>query len=314
VTDGAGVLTRNNVGSTAKVFPIGDATYYTPVTLTNSGSADNFSVAFAAGTPSCMDAATALAGTWNIAEAVDGGSNCTISIDFGSVPEGGSYNAGSAKIGHCGAGGLDFVSGSVSGSVATGSGFTAFSPYGVTTQAALPIELISLNAQLRNRQTYLDWSTATERDNAFFSVERSNDGTDFRAIGRVDGAINSNTTQRYNFVDKQPLTGINFYRLKQVDLNGDFSYSKVVAVTVDATGHITLSPVPAQDQLTVQLETAQQNEGFWQVFDNTGHLVQTGTIPAEANNFNVQVAELAAGTYVLRLVDGQTVLTKRFVK
>jgi autotransporter-associated beta strand protein len=315
ITDAVGALTRNSIGNTATLFPVGDVTYYTPVTLTNGGTTDNFTVNFtSAAAPSCLTAETAVTATWDISEAVAGGSNCAISIDYGSVPAGGSFVGTSAKIGHCTGGTLDYVNGTAAGTVVSGSGFTNFSPFGVTTQLVLPIELTSFNANLRNRKTYLNWSTATEQNNAFFSIERSTDGVEFRSIGKVNGAGNSSAALQYGFIDEKPVAGINFYRLKQVDFDGKFEYSDVVSVTVGKTGNISLSPVPAQDQLHVNLETALVNDGTWQLLDYTGRLLQSGTIPAETFDFNVDVTTLTPGAYFLRMVDGQTVVTKQFQK
>ncbi|MCI5056349.1 MAG: T9SS type A sorting domain-containing protein, partial [Flavobacteriales bacterium] len=93
----------------------------------------------------------------------------------------------------------------------------------------LPIELGSFTARLtEEKDVELLWSTFSEVQNDYFIVERSIDGETFHEIGRVDGNLNSNTVQRYNFVDQTPVPGINYYRLLQVDLDGVIHYERTV--------------------------------------------------------------------------------------
>ncbi|MEI7587510.1 autotransporter-associated beta strand repeat-containing protein, partial [Runella sp.] len=184
----------------------------------------------------------------------------------------------------------------------------------ISVAKVLPVELATFSGRANGSLVNLDWATATEKNNAYFSIERSKDGVDFQAIGKVNGAGNSTESRNYRFTDTKPEAGLNFYRLKQLDFDAQFSYSKVVSVMVGKTGNVSLSPVPAQDQLQVNLETAFSNDGTWQLLDYAGRLLQSGTIAAEAYNFTIDVAKLSQGAYILRLIDGQTVVTKQFEK
>ena len=179
----------------------------------------------------------------------------------------------------------------------------------------LPVELTRFSAKASvPQEVLLSFSTATERNNHYFSIERSDDGVRFEAIGQVNGAGNSTTQHDYTFTDEHPLKGGNFYRLKQVDFNGQFSYSPVVTVTFGQTGGIRLAPQPVSDQLQVTLEHANEQESQWQVYDFAGRLVQTGTLEAEAGEFRVPTSTLTQGTYVLRILSGQSVMTQQFQK
>jgi len=184
----------------------------------------------------------------------------------------------------------------------------------VSSAVALPVSLIGFDARKVAAGVRLSFSTATERNNDYFSIERSSNGLDFQSIGMIQGAGNASKTSIYRFVDESPMDGLNFYRLKQVDFDGQFEHSNVVSVTVGKTGSISLSPLPAIDQLRVNLETALLNDGAWQLFDYAGRLLQSGDIPAETFDFTVDVAALMPGVYVLRVVDGATVETKQFLK
>ncbi len=186
----------------------------------------------------------------------------------------------------------------------------------VVPAAQLPIELSAFKASLtdNNRSTLLSFSTATELRNAYFLIERSADGLRFEPIGQVTGAGTSTVQHDYTYTDEHPLKGLNFYRLKQVDVDGQFSYSPVVSVTFGQTGGLRLSPQPVADQLQVSLEQATALDGQWQVYDFAGCLLQSGTLEAESTEFRVPTATLTQGAYVLRLVSGQSVMTRQFQK
>jgi hypothetical protein len=103
----------------------------------------------------------------------------------------------------------------------------------VCSMLPLPVELVFFSAhKTSNDDVQLTWQTASEENNNYFDVEHSINGTTFKKIGTVAGAGNSTTTLNYNFYDEQPAYGINYYRLKQTDYNGNFSYSGIQAVAL----------------------------------------------------------------------------------
>lgn len=93
----------------------------------------------------------------------------------------------------------------------------------------LPVELLSFNCTSNQRGIELNWITATEHDNDYFAIERSADGKNFEEIARISGAGNSTSETEYRYMDKNPLNGINYYRLKQVDFNGNSTNSDLSA-------------------------------------------------------------------------------------
>ena len=182
----------------------------------------------------------------------------------------------------------------------------------------LPISLKSFTATPLNRTAaLLSFATALEQNNDYFSIERSADGLRFNEIGRVQGAGNSLETREYSYTDNTPLRGINYYRLKQTDYDGKFTFSPVVSLNfdgIDRGNGVRLSPQPVKDQLTVTLEQAFQQDARWELFDLSGRLLQAGTLSAEANNFSIQAATLTDGAYVLRITGDQQVITRKFEK
>jgi hypothetical protein len=101
--------------------------------------------------------------------------------------------------------------------------------------APLPIELTSFTAELDNTSVMLKWTTATEVNNDFFTVERSRNGMSFEEVAKVDGAGNSSTSMSYSAPDKSPLEGTSYYRLKQTDYDGKYEYSQIIAIEYQNT-------------------------------------------------------------------------------
>ena len=184
----------------------------------------------------------------------------------------------------------------------------------VTAQTILPIELVQFTAAAKGRSILLFWRTATEISNSHFAVERSPDGRNFTAIGQVPGAGTSFEPQHYIFTDERPLPGLNYYRLRQVDFDGQFSYSPVVTALVGQPGGILLFPSPATDFLNIQLEKPLEETVVWEVFDLTGRLLRSGKFLAETADVEINVNELPRGIYALRVVAGREAFVKQFQK
>jgi hypothetical protein len=107
----------------------------------------------------------------------------------------------------------------------------------------LPVELLSFSAQRAGeKEVVLTWQTASEVNNNHFDIERSIGGSDFQKIGTIAGAGNSTSLLQYNFYDEHPAYGINYYRLKQIDYDGNFSYSGIEAVALKDKVGITIYP------------------------------------------------------------------------
>jgi len=103
----------------------------------------------------------------------------------------------------------------------------------------LPIELVKFETIPENNSVKVKWETNSEVNNDYFTIEKSNDGTQFLPVGTVHGAGTSSATLSYSFVDDQPYQGINYYRLKQVDYDGQFTYSKTISVNVSEGDAVT---------------------------------------------------------------------------
>ncbi|MDF1673819.1 MAG: T9SS type A sorting domain-containing protein [Vicingaceae bacterium] len=130
-----------------------------------------------------------------------------------------------------------------------------FQPCTPSTSCTLPIELLSFKGESHDGYNKLAWTTATEINNDYFILEVSPNIADgFEEIGTLDGAGNSNIELSYSFMDNNPRNGINYYRLKQVDFDGEYSYSDVVALNSNKGDNIIMYPNPSTGKLFLDIK------------------------------------------------------------
>lgn len=161
----------------------------------------------------------------------------------------------------------------------------------------LPVTLISFNGKSENNQIKLTWKTTSETNNKGFEIERSADARTFEKIGFVDGNGDSKEINTYHFTDLNPLAK-GYYRLKQLDYDGQFEYSKVISVKSDAA-IVKVYPNPAQEYLTIS--GIAQKQPF-SIIDQNGRVVLEGLV---ADKGQINVKNLAPGRYVVS-VDGES--------
>jgi hypothetical protein len=184
----------------------------------------------------------------------------------------------------------------------------------------LPVELMEFVAEPAGREVMVSWATGSEQNSDHFMVERSTDGEHFEAIGRVGAAGTSGMTLRYTWPDKHPVQGWNYYRLKQVDIDGTSAYSPVRSVFMsDRPSTIEVYPNPANDVVNIVLdELSGQRDLLWRVLDASGRVVIEGSqqLAFDANRMSIPVERLDAGSYVVAITTTQgTALGQgRFVK
>ena len=154
-----------------------------------------------------------------------------ISIGEGAILKGTFISHGGA----CGSGSNVFLAGrqlSTGGSVTTNSAVIYTDPESINSTrigVGLPIELLSFKGECSNQNIELEWLTASEINNDYFSIEQSIDGINWQLIAKVDGAGNSNSVNNYSYIDVIQYKNNSYYRLKQTDFNGKFKYSAIIA-------------------------------------------------------------------------------------
>jgi hypothetical protein len=178
-----------------------------------------------------------------------------------------------------------------------------------TVNAPLPVRLLDFSGRKQTQGVELAWNTSSEENFKQFVVEHSSDGVNYVSAGTVLGKGNASSKAAYQFWHRQPVQGANYYRLRQVDRDGSFAYSKVV--NVDWSGKLMLSvyPNPAKDLLYV---SGLQKGDQIQIIDFSGKVLQTLSSAGESMNVNVRA--LPSGTYILRAGQKAQFSKSTFVK
>ncbi len=191
----------------------------------------------------------------------------------------------------------------------------------VQNNAPLPVEWLYVRAEPKdNNKILVSWATATEQNNAGYEVERSDDGSTYRAIGTVPGKRNSNTTSYYSFNDNQVLPGVKYYyRIKQIDLDGRAKYSVIVTAKL-LTGNfftVEIKPNPVRSLLNLEIQSSKKQTAQLIITDMTGRLYKIEKaikLETTLTRYSTSVAGYLPGMYVAKVIasDG-TVQTARFV-
>ncbi len=179
--------------------------------------------------------------------------------------------------------------------------------------APLPVEWLSFTASPENKVVYLRWSTATEHNNDYFVIERSTDGHVFEAIGQVPGSGSSSAIRTYQFIDVNPYDGTSYYRIRQVDFDGQFDFSKIVPVRTGGTvSDISIYPNPVQDQAWLLMNSDEYKAQLIELYDVTGKLVYSEIVELQSgpNGFSIDTRSFEKGVYLLRVGEKTVRLTK----
>ncbi len=199
--------------------------------------------------------------------------------------------------------------------------------YTIQWSGALPVKLISFTGdKYEGSKSLLRWSTASEINNDHFDVERSADGNTWDKIGEVKGNGTTNEEQNYILTDSRPLAGTNYYRLKQVDVDGKYEYSSIVVVDFDnvSDGQVNTTimqvyPNPLASGRALNIALRESNENIKQVVitNQMGQVVYTTDMQDQMQEYMVQGLDLAAGIYIVNVVSesnatfsGKIIVTK----
>ncbi len=167
--------------------------------------------------------------------------------------------------------------------------------------ASLPIELLSFEAEVQENSTVtLEWETATELNNDYFTIERIQDKVQWESVIQVQGAGNSTTRRSYSTVDDAPYAGLSYYRLKQTDFDGMFSYSPIKAVRVNSSNSVEIYPNPTQNKITVKGSKSELSQ--ISVYDVIGQDVtsQTQQTRSGVSSLVIDLSRLPNGIYILK--------------
>ncbi|MCC6287098.1 MAG: hypothetical protein IT249_04375 [Chitinophagaceae bacterium] len=244
------------------------------------------------------------------------GGNQTIQIFFGAndlVTDGSNitvvkntYTAATSWVDVGGAGGPPYAGGiNLTGSITSTSTPTAFNSFstfaiGFRVITVLPITLPEFTAKTNNNYVDLAWTTASEINNDFFSIERSNDGVNFELLQTVNTkAVNGNSKVNlyYTAQDRNPFNGRSYYRLKQTDLNGKYVYSKIAVVSFDKRQTVSIYPNPSVGSICISGLEGNTAKAEWYDVSGRKVLVQSAAIQNGVAKFDTR---LSNGIYLLK--------------
>jgi hypothetical protein len=212
-----------------------------------------------------------------------------------------------------------YITSSNSGNVVSAyrTGFTGFSQFAISPWTApLPIELAVFEATCKDNQVLVNWVSASETNNAYYTLERScGAGTDFDSITSIPGAGNSTTPRQYAYTDTRFPGGTCYYRLKQTDYNGAYSKSKVISVNCledMVFAIVNIFPNPATSEMNVFYNTPEAGNIRISLTDAIGKELMSSEVPAQIglNKTKLDMNAYSNGIYFIKVSNG----TKSFVR
>ncbi len=312
-------------GNDAFTFPVG-STNFNPVSITAPGAAtDVFSAQYFGSNPDAdgFDTSKRAAALkrisgceyWDV-QRRNGSSNETLTFTFGNPCAGTAFYitdpskvriarwTGSAweDLGNGGS------TGTTTGTVSTASPVSNFSPFTFASTDVvanpLPLQLVAFAAIKQQLGVVLSWATENEKNFSHFEVEKSEGDNNFKPIGTVS-ALNNPDFNQYTFLDEAPLKGLNYYRLKLVDIDGNFKYSIIEPVLYSGAALITIYPNPAKDK--IKILSAKKIISI-DITDASGRLVKRLTVNAE-NRYNIN--DLQRGIHFIKIRDEENVTVSK---
>ena len=182
---------------------------------------------------------------------------------------------------------------------------------------SLPIDLVSFAGyEERFDRVKLEWVTASEEQNDYFTIERSADGKIFQEIGIVEGNGNSSTEKYYSFMDERSLRGENYYRLKQTDLDNTYEYSDVILVEnkIDKSTALTLAPSVIGNEVRLIFNELPKSNTFIEVFNQNGVNIINATLAEGEYRLDIDMSIYGPGMYFIRVPVGNEFVVKKFIK
>ena len=342
IVDQTGFLKATGVGAAETVnFPIGVSTgaanYARADILNSDGANTSFDINLCnyinqEGTCSGGNQLTTdvVDYTWNI---VSSSTNATVSLYWDTSMELAGFDRTDMVLSHHGHVGSWWTplgtTGSASNLTGTVYSFsratTSFSPFGAGESGSpLPIELVRFDAKsVDNNSVQLEWQTALEINNEQFIIERSDDAFVFYEIGAMDGRGNSQIRNDYEFIDYFPLSGINYYRLKQIDFDGTFTYSDIVSVSMknnDELLILSVFPNPTNGKI-LNLTTSglnQEERVLMQIISVYGSPMLSRYFYADdRGEINIQIPDIknwSDGFYIITLYTEKSLVQGRIIK
>lgn len=308
-------------GNQAFTFPLGSSGYYRPIGISApTSTADNFTAVYNPVDPSPSFTNTSKDATihhisscehW-VLNRTGGSSSVSVTLSWDANSCGVSvlpdllvarWDVAQLKWKNHGNGGT--TGNTAVGTLVSGSLVSSFSPFTLGSQTvfnALPIELLDFSASCVERGVQLNWSTASERNNNHFSLERSEDGILWRKLTKVPPLNNTSSIKKYSYVDSLSSDSLSYYRLIQVDNNGHYTTLKTVyALCYPDENNFAFYPNPTNKNVTLLIKSVYKEENGWvKIVDCYGKTVYSEKLLTAKgiNTFTLQL-DLKPGIYFI---------------
>ncbi len=198
------------------------------------------------------------------------------------------------------------------GNIGNGTNVSSNTPTPISCNTVLPVTWLFINAVRQNNEALIKWGTASESNTVVFEIEHSINGTNFSTTGTVTSAGNNSTGKTYSFQHRKPAAGINYYRVKQIDADGRYSFSAVVKIK-NENSSIVISPNPAQDHIQISLQQL-PGKAVLSIYNQQGQTVLQQALPANTLQSTINIAKLPSGMYTAQILSGAGSNTFTFIK
>ena len=321
------------VGNQAFTFPVGNLNRYAPISISAPvNTTDHFTASHSFTNPNNSSYTTTSlgAGLNNVSvkefwllNRTNGTSNVDVTLSFDASRTGNVTTLADLRVARWT--GSQWVNEGNTGTTGTpaegtvkSNTVTSFSPFTLGSSTAsnpLPLSLLTFTAQQKNSNVTLAWQTINEVNASHFNIQQSTNGTSFKIVGRI------NTQGGGNYAYTDDVSGMNastvFYRLQMVDQDGNFTYSKTLAVLFKArNAQLTIFPNPVKGSLFVQLYSSKNEKLSIQITDMKGRVLQQQEVMVSVGNMSLSfnASKLAKGTYVLLVKGDNLIQQKQFIK
>ncbi|OFY92969.1 MAG: hypothetical protein A2491_04670 [Bacteroidetes bacterium RIFOXYC12_FULL_35_7] len=323
------------VGNTSFTFPTGQNSSYHPISISApSAATDHFTAEYFKANPQTTFGTTLGTGINHVSQLeywmlnrTNGSSavSVTLAWDTASLVET-AYLSDLIVTKWDGAQWIDLGLGSTSGDVNDGTIITngtvpSFSPITFGSKTAknpLPVEMMYFSGKYIYSTGYVDlkWATSTEINNSHFIVQKSSDARNFSDIAIVSGFGNSSSVNQYSETDKYPLLGVNYYRLKQVDYNGELKYSQLVAVEANKDSKVYVSGLSSEtNNISFTINSTEELPLSVKISDMTGKIIYSRSlnITEDYTKLTIPTSGFVSGLYCLMIYYHDKQITNKFI-
>ena len=302
-------------GSTNFIFPVGNATYLRPIAVNNLSVSSTFNAQYAGVTTNTGNVLPNLVTVdpyeyWFVNQVSGGTAQVDMNWNNSKVTFP-NYMLASIRVAYYTGGMWTNVGGSATGNVATTGSITSPSvgSFGAFTfgslNFSLPLNFLGISAKRKDNYSLVQWKTADEYNVDHFEVERKDSrNTSFFKI--ADVIANNRSTNNYQIEDHLPLDGTAFYRIRSVDRDGKYAYSKIVAVSDIGDGSMAVINNPARNTIFISVNSVPKGNYVWQLIDVSGRIVEAGQLLLDGQSvIDIAVpAKATKGIYMVKVRNG----------